>query len=156
MTHLSAAEGARLHQLITWEYPSVMSAAAAAGEACVWCSGPLGVDAVGLAARDPRIGCGSCYGGRRSWYTTWYDWHRHVRRCIPCQQARVCHVGSGLRSLHEITREAAGKEDTPHCVSCHHPVHAGELVVPVRWEGTTRDHLGYGHTQCLMSRATVR
>ncbi|NUQ95319.1 MAG: hypothetical protein HOY79_01715 [Streptomyces sp.] len=149
MSILSTEAMARLHRLITWKSPSVISASATTGEACVWCGGPLGEDAA-------RLGWGSCYGGRRAWYVTWYDWHQHVRRCVPCQQAHVCLVGYGLRSQHEITREAAGKDDTPHCVSCNHPIHAAELIVPVRWEGTSQDHLGYGHPQCLMSRATVR
>ncbi|EST24409.1 hypothetical protein [Streptomyces roseochromogenus] len=156
MTVLSTEEMERLHRLVSWEMPSGMTTAAAAGKACVWCGGPLGEDRARLQTSVPRLGCGRCYSARLAWYITWYDWHRHVSSCTTaCQQARVCHVGYGLRAVHDVTIAAAGKE-APQCVSCHHPIHVGEMTVPVRWEGTSQDHLGYAHTQCVMTRAAVR
>lgn len=29
-------------------------------------------------------------------------------------------------------------------------------AMPVRWEGGSRDHLGYGHSRCLTRRAATR
>ncbi|MFE9448246.1 hypothetical protein [Streptomyces sp. NPDC006739] len=151
MTVLSPEEMERLHRLITWESPSVMSEAAAAGDACVWCGGPLGEDAARLQTVVPRLGCRRCYSAHLAWYTSWYHWHDHVAGCTTaCKRARVCYVGYGMRAAHDAARITAGREE-PHCVSCHHPIHARELAVPVRWEGTSQDHLGYGHTQCLMT-----
>lgn len=147
----------RLHRIVSWESPSAMSEAAAAGEACVWCAGPLGEAPARLQTGAPRLACGQCYSARLAWYVTWYDWHRHVTGCISCRQARDCHVGRGFRALHDVTIvfTPAGKTG-PRCVSCHHPVHEGELAVPVLWEGNSCDHLGYAHPQCLMTRGTSR
>jgi hypothetical protein len=155
VTVLSPEELKR-HGLITWASPSVMSAAAAAGEACIWCADPLGEDAVRLQTIVPRLGCGRCYSTHLAWYISWYHWHRHVTSCTAaCKRARVCYVGLGMRAAHDAARVAAGRE-VPHCVSCHHPIHVRELAVPVRWEGTSQYHLGYGHTQCLVTVEAAR
>lgn len=156
MTDLSAEEAQRLHRLITWESPSAMSAQAAAGKACVWCDGPVGRRATRLQTSAPRLGCGRCYTTRLAWYITWYEWNDHVTGCTTaCLEARICLVGSGLRAVHDVARIAADREDS-QCISCNHPVHVGELAIPVQWAGTSSAHLGYAHTQCAMATRISR
>jgi len=152
---LIAEELDRLHQLITWEMPAVPSPGSVAGEACVWCHLPPGDTAVDLVVGMPRRGCADCYTTRLAWLVSWYDWHDHVRACVSCQQARTCHVGRGRSALHERTVALASQRPL-RCVSCHQLALASQLVLPVLWEGTSSDHLGYGHTLCMVRRATTR
>lgn len=155
MTIPSTEELDRLHRLISWELSVGMSPAAAAGEACVRCEAPADETAVRLE-RDgtPWKACVRCYIGRLAWLISWYDWHQHVTACDSCKQARTCYVGHGRRLLHTQTIGPAGKRPA-HCCSCHRPVQPTELAVAVRWEGESRDHLGYAHARCLSRRGAL-
>ncbi|CAL9290736.1 hypothetical protein [Streptomyces sp. SudanB182_2057] len=156
MTVRIPEELARLHRLVSWfEVPRRLPAAALAGEACVWCADPADAVAVELvpSAVLPRLACLRCYLSRLAWYITWYDWHAHVEVCAACQRRRICHVGHGRRVLHERTALPIDKK--PRCVACPAPLLATELVAPVRWEGSSRFHLGYAHLRCVTERLSA-
>ncbi|AYN37979.1 hypothetical protein D9753_02305 [Streptomyces dangxiongensis] len=157
MTVQIAEELARLHRLMSWyDVPQQLPATALTGEACVWCSTPVGSTDVQLEPTEiPRRGCAGCYTARLAWYVSWYDWHLHVQTCTACQQRQVCYVGHGRRVLHELTIGPADR-DAPVCIVCVKAPSAVDLVVPVRWEGDARLYLGYAHAGCASGRWAAR
>ncbi|MYS40200.1 hypothetical protein GTY23_02815 [Streptomyces sp. SID5998] len=155
MSALVAEELERLHQLIAWSYPPGLSPESVAGEACVWCDAPREDTAVDLSTLGPLRACAPCYAGQLVWLVSWYDWNGHVDACTPCQQGRVCHVGRGRRVLHLLTTELARKQP-PLCTGCQGPLRDDEPALPFVWTGQSSEHLGYGHTRCLLRRATSR
>ncbi|MFI0188467.1 hypothetical protein ACH4PW_13035 [Streptomyces sp. NPDC017082] len=120
---------ARLHRLISvHEFPQSLPRAILTGEACLWCLAPINGTAVDLGLSDdlPLAGCEPCYSARLAWYVSWYDWHEHYQRCVPCQQRRTCYVGHGRRILHEQTTGPADKPQ-PTCFTCQDPLLRAEI-----------------------------
>ncbi|MEV6806586.1 hypothetical protein [Streptomyces sp. NPDC051132] len=160
MTEENFEETARLHRLIcVHEFPQSLPAAILAGEACLWCLTPIEGTAVHLGLSDdlPLTGCAPCYSARLAWYVSWYDWHEHYQRCVPCQQRRTCYVGHGRRILHEQTTRPADKPQ-PTCFTCRDPLLRAEMAAPLlRHSPTTgAPRFSYAHMRCLTERATIR